>query len=165
MLQYADDTLILVKAEVSLVHRLKNVLAAATGLKINFHKSTVVPMHVEATFLQQCLAVMGCREEQFPQSYLGLLLSHEKLRINTFVPMTSKAYKYLGSRKLTHLCYGCSGTAKRHLKGPGRETQNLCLGNNREGKRCTMLSGVGTSLSSYQKKMGAFICVESVHVT
>ena len=89
VLQYADDTLILVKAELSSVQRLKNVLdsfAAATGLKINFHKSTVVPMHVEADILQQCRAVLGCREEQFPQSYLGLPLSHEKLRLSSFCP-------------------------------------------------------------------------------
>ena len=89
VLQYADDTLILVKAELISVQRLKNVLdsfAAATGLKINFHKSTVVPMHVEADILQQCHAVLGCREEQFPQSYLGLPLSHEKLRLSSFCP-------------------------------------------------------------------------------
>ena len=102
VLQYADDTLILVKAELSSVQRLKNVLdsfAAATGLKINFHKSTVVPMHVEADILQQCHAVLGCREEQFPQSYLGLPLSHEKLRLSSFVPMISRADKYLARWK------------------------------------------------------------------
>ena len=102
MLQYADDTLILVRAELSSVQRLKNVLdsfAAATGLKINFHKSTVVPMHVEAEILQQCRAILGCREEPFPQSYLGLPLSHEKLRLSSFVPMISRADKYLAGWK------------------------------------------------------------------
>ena len=102
VLQYADDTLILVSADVDSVTRLKHLLdsfAMATGLKINFHKSTVVPMHVGAETLQTCVDILGCREEQFPQSYLGLPLSHEKLRLSTFVPMISKADKYLAGWK------------------------------------------------------------------
>lgn len=49
VLQYADDTLIVMRAEVGVVRRLKGILddfVAATGLVINFNKSTIVPMHV-----------------------------------------------------------------------------------------------------------------------
>ena len=94
VLQYADDILILVRADIHAVQHLKHILdsfAAATGLKINFHKSTVVPMNVVPEVLEQCLGILECREAQFPQSYLGLPLSHEKLKINTFVPMIAKA--------------------------------------------------------------------------
>lgn len=51
VLQYADDTLLLVCAEVTDIQRLRKILdnfALATGLKINFSKSTLVPMHVPA---------------------------------------------------------------------------------------------------------------------
>jgi len=49
-LQYADDTLIILRADPADVSRLKAILdqfAMATGLKINFHKSPAVPMHVQ----------------------------------------------------------------------------------------------------------------------
>jgi hypothetical protein len=49
VLQYADDTIILLRAELSDASQLKEVLdlfAATTGLKINFQKSTVTPLHV-----------------------------------------------------------------------------------------------------------------------
>jgi hypothetical protein len=49
VLQYADDTLILLRATEEDVSHLKQCLdqfAEVTGLKINFHKSTMVPMHV-----------------------------------------------------------------------------------------------------------------------
>jgi hypothetical protein len=49
VLQYADDTLIILEASVPAAERLKKILdlfALATGLVINFTKSTMVPMHV-----------------------------------------------------------------------------------------------------------------------
>jgi hypothetical protein len=50
MLQYADDTLIIMRSGVAAAERLKVLLdqfADATGLTTNFHKSTLVPMHTE----------------------------------------------------------------------------------------------------------------------
>lgn len=75
VLQYADDTLILLRADVPSAARLKLILdqfAAANGLVINFHKSTLVPMHVDAVVLSEITAVLGCCVEGFPQTYLGL---------------------------------------------------------------------------------------------
>lgn len=46
VLQYVDDTLILLRGDVSSIASLKTVLdsfSQATGLEINFHKSTFVP--------------------------------------------------------------------------------------------------------------------------
>jgi hypothetical protein len=45
VLQYVDDTLIVTRADTGSIEHLKNILdsfAAATGLKINFGKSSVV---------------------------------------------------------------------------------------------------------------------------
>ena len=53
VLQYADDTLILSKGDVASMVTLKRILddfSAATGLTINFHKSTFVPMNVGDAF-------------------------------------------------------------------------------------------------------------------
>ena len=50
LLQYADDTLIMVKATPSAAHNLKHVLwdfASAAGLNINYTKSTFIPIHLD----------------------------------------------------------------------------------------------------------------------
>jgi len=98
VLQYADDTLILLRGELSDVRNLKVILdqsSAATGLHINYHKSTAVPMHMGEDLIPQCIDVLGCRREGFPQTYLGLLLSCEKLRVSAFDPYICKVDRYL----------------------------------------------------------------------
>ena len=98
VLQYADDTLILLRGELGEVTQLKMLLdqfSAATGLRINYHKSTAVSMHMKAEDIPGCIAVLGCRQEGFPQTYLGLPLSCEKLRLSAFDPYISKADRYL----------------------------------------------------------------------
>jgi hypothetical protein len=98
MLQYADDTLIIMRAGEPAAARLKLLLdqfAEATGLTINFHKSTLVQMHVDAAELVQIQAALGCRVEGFPQTYLGPPLSAEKLKLQDFAPLIAKIDRYL----------------------------------------------------------------------
>jgi len=98
ILQYADDTLLLLRGDLAEVQQLKLLLdqfALATGLHINFHKSTAVPMHMDDEYASQCVAALGCRCEGFPQVYLGLPLSCEKLRLSAFDPYIAKADRYL----------------------------------------------------------------------
>ena len=98
ILQYADDTLLLLRGDLAEVQQLKLLLdqfALATGLHINFHKSTAVPMHMDDEYASQCVAALGCRCEGFPQVYLGLPLSCEKLRLSAFDPYIAKANRYL----------------------------------------------------------------------
>lgn len=42
-----------------------------------------------------CISVLGCRQEGFPQTYLGLPLSNTKLRLSAFAPHIAKADKFL----------------------------------------------------------------------
>ena len=98
VLQYADDTLILVRAaseDVIALKRILDVFSAATGLKINFHKSTVVPMHVPESKLRRLLKVLQCQRADFPQTYLGLPLSNVKLNLSAFAPLIAKVDKQL----------------------------------------------------------------------
>ena len=99
VLQYADDTLILVRAERQDVENLKVVLdqfAAATGQKINYDKSTMVPMHTTAATVGALQGILGYQVGSFPQTYLGLPLSDTKLRLTAFAPLISKSDRYLG---------------------------------------------------------------------
>jgi hypothetical protein len=98
VLQYADDTLIILRADDRAATRLKLLLhqfERATGLCINFEKSTIVPMHVDAATLDVIQQTLGCMVEGFPQTYLGLPLSAEKLRLSAFSPLIAKVDRYL----------------------------------------------------------------------
>ncbi|XP_066320412.1 uncharacterized protein [Miscanthus floridulus] len=77
VLQYADDTIVVVRADADSARHLKRVLdtfAAATGLAINFSKSTVNTMNVAEDHLQSLVTALHCRQGTFPQTYLGAFL-------------------------------------------------------------------------------------------
>ena len=106
ILQYADDTLILLRGELGDVEHLKLVLdqfSAATGLHINYHKSTVVPLHMDEAIVPQCISVLGCRREGFPQTYLGLPLTCDKLKLSAFDPYISRTDRYLAGWQASFL--------------------------------------------------------------
>jgi hypothetical protein len=100
VLQYADDTLIVLKGDCRAMHALRNLLDAfsdATGLKINYSKSTLVPIHMEQEVAAQCAHILGCSQETFPQSYLGLPLSDHKLPVAAFSAYIDKTDRYLST--------------------------------------------------------------------
>jgi len=45
----------------------------ATGLTINFHKSTFVPLHVDAAVANSLASVLGCSLSSFPRLIWGFL--------------------------------------------------------------------------------------------
>jgi hypothetical protein len=50
ILQYADDTLLIMLADAVQLNRLKDILrlfSASTGLQVNFHKTTIVPINTD----------------------------------------------------------------------------------------------------------------------
>ncbi|XP_066384911.1 uncharacterized protein [Miscanthus floridulus] len=70
VLQYADDTIILVRAELGDARKLKDALdmfSNATGLTINFHKSTVTRMNLPQGALQSFMDILQCKEGSFPR--------------------------------------------------------------------------------------------------
>ena len=82
-------------ANVCVLKKLPDIFSSATGLCINFQKSVLVPIHMDEPTIQQCVSLLGCRREGFPQTYLGLPLSLTKTRLSTFVPYMAKTDKYL----------------------------------------------------------------------
>ncbi|CAN6345376.1 unnamed protein product [Urochloa humidicola] len=99
VLQYADDTLIVLKADQQDLHQLRATLdlfSGFSGLKINYDKSMLVTMHVTAADAASLQEVLGCQFGSFPQTYLGLPLSSDKLHLSAFTPLIAKADRYLG---------------------------------------------------------------------
>lgn len=63
IIQYADDTLILLPADGTQLLTLKTLLdhfASATGLQINYYKSTFVPIHVPPEKAMPLASILGC---------------------------------------------------------------------------------------------------------
>lgn len=109
VLQYADDTLILLRADVSSLQILKSILdsfSRATGLEINFHKSTFVPMHTSYEAAATMTAILGCPLDSFLQTYLGLPLSPHKLRVSDYQPLICRVDRYLSGWKARLLSFG-----------------------------------------------------------
>ena len=101
IIQYADDTLLLIPAELGAVQTLKSLLdqfSAATGLKINYHKRTLVPMRSSEA---ECRA--RCKVDSFPQVYLGLPLSDVELNLSVFAPLIARADEQLAGRQAMFL--------------------------------------------------------------
>ena len=89
VLQCADDTLIMIKASTSAAHKLKIVLqdfASATGLTINYSKSTFVPIHLYPQTANNIAQILGTTTSSFPQTYLGLPLSTHKINSSDLTP-------------------------------------------------------------------------------
>lgn len=102
VLQYADNTLILLKGDMVAVERLKEILdsfSAATGLEINYHKSTFIPMSLPQGTIAAMSRCVGCAVSSFPQPYLGLPLSPNKLRVSDYQPLLDSFDRYLSSWK------------------------------------------------------------------
>jgi hypothetical protein len=88
VVQYANDTLILVRtipSQVALLRATLDTFSAAMGLTINYHKSIFVPICVPAEDATSLVATLGCTVSSFLQTYLGLPLSDCKLPASALV--------------------------------------------------------------------------------
>ncbi|KAL4181722.1 hypothetical protein AMTRI_Chr12g272490 [Amborella trichopoda] len=83
-LQYADDTLIFCEAEerqVSNVARFLEYCEVALGLKVNFHKMSLIGINCSSAYIQLLASCLGCKVGSFPFTYLGLPISDLRLSI------------------------------------------------------------------------------------
>ena len=66
IIQYADDTIIILSAVEDQLVALKNMLHVfqqSTGLRVNFAKSSMVPLNVDPTEAQRLSSILGCKLE------------------------------------------------------------------------------------------------------
>lgn len=95
VLQYADDTIIVLRTvpeQVVYLRTLLDTFAAATGLNINFDKSTFVPIGLQLQDAELLASIMSTMVASFPQTYLGLPLSVHKLHIGQYRPWCKGFY-------------------------------------------------------------------------
>jgi hypothetical protein len=81
ILQYADDTLVIMQADRDQVITMKEILenyAQSTGLKINFHQSSMIPINLSTTEATNIANLLGYNVASMPFTYLGLPLGTTK---------------------------------------------------------------------------------------
>jgi hypothetical protein len=100
VIQYVDDTLIIMKASQRELFCLKGILhsfSILTGLKINFHKSCLLPINLDVTKTIQLAAVFGCQVGTFPFTYLGLPMGLTRPKVKDYLPLITKVERRLNA--------------------------------------------------------------------
>lgn len=99
-LQYADDTLCIGVPTVENLWTLKAMLRGfemASGLKVNFHKSSLIGVNVPRDFMEAACRFLHCREGSIPFVYLGLPVGANPKKFSTLEPMLVKLRNRLNS--------------------------------------------------------------------
>jgi hypothetical protein len=100
IVQYADDTLLIMPADARQLFFLKcllNTFAASTRLKVNFNKSFIVPINVDLDKIALLAGTLGCLVQSMSFIYLGLPLGTTKPTVQEFIPVLSQVEKRLMS--------------------------------------------------------------------
>ena len=103
ILQYADDTLIIMEAKYDQLAALKDVLrlfSLSTGLKVNFSKSLLVPINMTTKSAHLLAQTFGCSLGSLPFTYLCLPLCLSKPKVVDFWPLISKCERRLASTSI-----------------------------------------------------------------
>ena len=98
ILQYADDTLVIMEACFSQILALKNLLqefSNSTWLMVYYSKSMLVPVNVEENRTSLLAQLFGCVVGSLPFTYLGLPLGLTKPKVNDFLPLVIKCERRL----------------------------------------------------------------------
>lgn len=85
IIQYAEDTILVANADATQLNNIKCMLlhyAAYTGLKVNYAKSTMIPINTPDHKMQVLSALLGCQVGTLPHTYLGLPLSISKPKVD-----------------------------------------------------------------------------------
>jgi hypothetical protein len=95
-LQYADDTLLFSTPENETLRNLKGVLMIfeqVSGMRINFHKSEVIPLNLEEDVVNEISHILACPVGALPFRYLVVPLHFEKLKREDLQPILDKLIK------------------------------------------------------------------------
>jgi hypothetical protein len=100
IIQYADDTLLILPAQLEEIKVVKDTLikfSKSTGLKINFNKSQMLPINVEKDLINQLAEEFGCQVGAMPFTYLGLPLGTTRPTIAELSPLVCRLERKLSA--------------------------------------------------------------------
>ena len=107
ILQYANDTLLVLPGNARTLFNLKSLLRTfsdSCGLHVNFSKSFLVLINISNERAQHLARTFGCQLGTMPFTYLGLPLGTMKPSIEDFTPLLSRTERRLSgfSRLLSY---------------------------------------------------------------
>lgn len=109
ILQFADDTLFLGAATRQNAFTVKCILHCfelASGLKVNFSKSSLIGVAVDTGELQVLAAILNCRVQLLPFTYLGLQIGGNPRRVSFWNPVLNKLRSRLTRWRRKSLSFG-----------------------------------------------------------
>jgi mannosylglycoprotein endo-beta-mannosidase len=80
---------------VSATKEILQLFESATGLAINYHKTTFLPIVVPSDEAYALATAFGTTVSSFPQTYLGLPLTPHKVTVSDCLPLIASCDKYL----------------------------------------------------------------------
>ncbi|MCH84541.1 LINE-1 reverse transcriptase like [Trifolium medium] len=112
ILQFVDDTVLLGEASWDNVRTIKTILRGfelVSGLKINFVKSEMYGINVEANFLVAVASFLSCSFDSIPFKFLGIPVDANPRRQDTWQPIVDSMTKRLSSWSGRNLSIGDMG--------------------------------------------------------
>ena len=109
LLQFADDTIFLGEADMENVKTIKVVLRSfelASGLKINFAKSTFGAFGQTDLWKQQAATYLNCQLLVLPFNYLGIPIGANPRRCTMWDPIIHKCERKLAKWKQRNISFG-----------------------------------------------------------
>jgi hypothetical protein len=85
-------------ADMEQLMQLKNILqifSSSTGLKVNYHKTTLVPINIDTNHATTLANAFECKVETLPFAYLGLPLGTTRPSLADLMPIVSRLDKRL----------------------------------------------------------------------
>jgi hypothetical protein len=100
IIQYADDTILVMKASQRELFCLKGLLQSfteSTGLKVNYSKSQMIALNMSQEQAAILSSTFGCQLGTLPFTYLGLPMGTTKPRVEDYMPLMDKIERRLTS--------------------------------------------------------------------
>jgi hypothetical protein len=98
IIQYADDTILIMTASQRELFCLKGLLQSfsdSTGLKVNYAKSQIIPLNLAQEQAMNLANAFGCQLGTLPFTYLGLPLGTTKPKVEDYMPLMDKTVSIL----------------------------------------------------------------------
>jgi len=108
-LQFVDDTLLLGTKSWANVYTMRAVLVIfepMSGLKVNFHKSSLVGVNIAPSWLTEATSMLNCKVDKVPFLYLGMPVGGNPRRLCFWDPVVNRIKARLSDWNSRFLSFG-----------------------------------------------------------
>lgn len=108
-LQYADDTILFCPQKLDYLLNIKKTLILfhlSSGLKVNFHKTSMIGIHIKNDWLKEAAEHLQCNIGCLPFTYLGLPIGGNSSQSNIWEPIVKRMSNKLATWRGKLLSFG-----------------------------------------------------------